>query len=162
MFGIPGAFTPVCSGSHVPGFIAKSGDFKSKVRSFVACRRPRPPHPPLVPGLHTPVFLVVSSLPPCLQRVDEIVCLTPNDHFVAKAFAKDQIAGDSIAVLADGNLTLTKALKMEVDMSKAGMGLRSNRFAMVIDNGVVTGLNVEKGPGNYETSDASSTLALLK
>lgn len=94
--------------------------------------------------------------------VDEIVCVTPNDKYVAKAWAADQKAGAAVTVLADGNLTLTKALDMTFDMTGVGFGARSNRYSMLIDDGEVKVLNAEPNPGTFEVSDAEAMVASIE
>ncbi|HWE47499.1 MAG TPA: peroxiredoxin [Caulobacteraceae bacterium] len=79
------------------------------------------------------------------KGVDTIACLSVNDAFVMGAWAKDQGVGDAILMLADGNGDFTKKLGLELDGSKFGMGLRSKRYAMVVDDGVVKSLNVDEG-----------------
>jgi peroxiredoxin len=79
------------------------------------------------------------------KGVDTIACLSVNDAFVMGAWAKDQGVGDAIVMLADGNGDFTKKIGLEMDASKFGMGSRSKRYAMVVDDGVVTSLNVDEG-----------------
>ena len=92
------------------------------------------------------------------KGVDTIACLSVNDVFVMGAWAKDQNVGESVLLLADGNGDFTKALGLELDGTKFGMGLRSQRYSMVIDNGKVTTLNVEEG-GDFKVSSADYMLA---
>jgi len=73
------------------------------------------------------------------------------------AWGKDQHAGGKVRMMADGSATLTKALGLELDLTARGMGVRSNRYSMLVDNGVVKSLNVE-GPGKFEVSDADTML----
>jgi peroxiredoxin len=94
------------------------------------------------------------------KGVDLIACLSVNDAFVMGAWSKDQKAEDKVLMLADGNADFTKAVGLDADYSGYGMGTRSQRYAMVIDNGVVTVLNVEK-PGGFEVSTAETILAAL-
>jgi peroxiredoxin len=94
------------------------------------------------------------------KGVDLIACLSVNDAFVMGAWSKDQKAEDKVLMLADGNADFTKAVGLDADYSGYGMGTRSQRYAMVIDNGVVTVLNVEK-PGAFEVSTAETILAAL-
>ena len=91
--------------------------------------------------------------------VDTIVCMAVNDAFVMGAWGKAQNA-EEILMLADGNGELTKALGLELDGSGFGLGTRSQRFAMIVENGKVTHLNVEPGPG-VDVSSAETIMGLL-
>ena len=91
------------------------------------------------------------------KGVDAIACLSVNDAFVMDAWGKDQNVEDKVMMLADGNGDFTKAVGLTMDGTGYGMGLRSQRYAMVIDNGVVKTLNVE-APGAFEVSSAESVL----
>jgi peroxiredoxin len=93
--------------------------------------------------------------------VDEIWCLSVNDAFVMGAWARDQQSIGKIRMLADGDAVFAKATELTLDLSGKGMGLRSNRYSMLVKNGVVVSLNVE-GPGKFEVSDASTLLAQIK
>jgi peroxiredoxin len=94
------------------------------------------------------------------KGIDTIACLSVNDHFVMGAWAKDQGASDKIAMIADGNGDFTRAVGLTLDGSGFGLGERSQRYAMVVDDGVVKQLNVEKG-GAFEVSSAEAILAAL-
>ncbi|MBS0410543.1 MAG: peroxiredoxin [Proteobacteria bacterium] len=94
------------------------------------------------------------------KGVDTIACVSVNDVFVMKAWGADQGVGDDIVMLADGNGDFTKAVGLEMDGSKFGMGQRSQRYSMVIKDGVVTELNVEQG-GEFKVSAAEYMLAQL-
>ena len=91
------------------------------------------------------------------KGVQTIACLSVNDAFVMDAWGKDQKVGDNVLMLADGNAEFTKAIGLEMDGTGFGMGTRCKRFSMVVDNGVVRSLNVEK-PGAFEVSDAATAL----
>ncbi|MBM3522629.1 MAG: peroxiredoxin [Alphaproteobacteria bacterium] len=91
------------------------------------------------------------------KGVGTIACLSVNDAFVMDAWGKDQKVGDKVLMLADGSGDFSKALGLELDLVANGMGVRCRRFSMVVDNGVVTTLNVEK-PGAFEVSDAGTML----
>jgi peroxiredoxin len=93
--------------------------------------------------------------------VDEIWCLSVNDAFVMGAWARDQKTGDKVRMLADGSADFAKATGLTLDLTGRGMGLRSNRYSMLIKDGVVKALNVE-GPGKFEVSDAATLLAQAK
>ena len=94
------------------------------------------------------------------KGVDSIVCLSVNDAFVMGAWGKDQGAGDKVRMVADGNGEFTEAVGLTMDGSKFGMGKRSQRYSMVVDNGVVKSLNVEQ-PGAFEVSSADYMLSLM-
>jgi peroxiredoxin len=92
------------------------------------------------------------------KGVDTIACVSVNDAFVMGAWGKDQGAGDKVAMLADGNGDFTRAMGLEFDASKFGMGKRSQRYSMLVKDGVVKSLNVEE-PGAYEVSSAEHMLS---
>ena len=92
--------------------------------------------------------------------IDEIWCVSVNDAFVMGAWARDQHTSGKVRMMADGSAAFTRALGLEQDLSARGMGIRSQRYAMVVDDGVVKTLNVE-APGKFEVSDAASILAML-
>ena len=94
------------------------------------------------------------------KGVDTIACVSVNDMFVMKAWAKDQGITDEVLMLADGNGDFTKALGLEMDGSTFGMGLRSQRYSFVAKDGVVEQLNVEEG-GDFKVSSADYMLAQL-
>lgn len=93
--------------------------------------------------------------------VDEIWCVSVNDAFVMGAWARDQHTQGKVRMLADGSADFAKATGLTLDLTARGMGLRSNRYAMIVKDGKVTALNVE-GPGKFEVSDADTLLALAK
>ncbi|NJR20289.1 MAG: peroxiredoxin [Hyphomonadaceae bacterium] len=117
-----------------------------------------------VPGAYTPTCSA-RHLPSYKDKaaelsakgVDTIACLSVNDAFVLGAWAKDQGVSDDIVMLADGSGTFAKAIGLEMDASKFGMGMRSQRFSMVADDGVVTHLFVE-APAEYKVSGAEYML----
>lgn len=121
LFALPGAFTPTCSASHLPGYVVHADAFKAK-------------------------------------GVDMIACLSVNDAFVMHAWGEAQNA-EFITMLADGGGSLTKALGLETETGDFG-GMRSQRYAMVIDDGVITLLNVEE-PKVFEVSKAEVILEAL-
>lgn len=123
LFAVPGAFTPTCSMSHLPGYIEHAKEIFAK-------------------------------------GVDTIACMSVNDLFVMDAWGKDKQAGDKVLMLADGNGTYTKSLGLELDASGFGMGTRSQRFAIVVDNGKVSQLHVE-APKEFKVSAADAVLANL-
>lgn len=94
------------------------------------------------------------------KGVDIIACVSVNDAFVMKAWGESLGSGDDILMLADGNNELTKAMGLELDGTGFGLGTRSQRYAAVIDNGVITALNVEPG-GGLTCSSAESVITLV-
>ena len=122
LFAVPGAFTPGCSITHLPGYVVNADKIKAK-------------------------------------GVDTIACMAVNDAFVMDAWGKAQNA-EELLMLADGNGDFTAALGLELDGRGFGLGTRSQRFAMIVDDGTVTHLNVESGPG-VEVSSAETMMGLL-
>lgn len=92
------------------------------------------------------------------KGVDEIVCVSVNDAFVMGAWGKDQGAGGKVRMLADGNGDFTRALGLEMDATKFGMGWRSKRYSAIVKDGVVKSINVEE-PGAFEVSSAEYLLS---
>jgi peroxiredoxin len=93
--------------------------------------------------------------------VDEIWCVSVNDAFVMGAWARDQKTDGKVRMLGDGSADFAKATGLTLDLTARGMGLRSNRYSMLVKNGKVAALNVE-GPGKFEVSDADTMLAQAK
>ena len=93
--------------------------------------------------------------------VDEIWCLSVNDAFVMGAWARDQKTGSKVRMLADGDAEFAKATGLTLDLTGKGLGLRSNRYSMLVKDGVVSTLNIE-GPGKFEVSDATTLLGQAK
>ena len=122
LFAVPGAFTPGCSITHLPGFVVNADKIKAR-------------------------------------GVDTIACMSVNDAFVMGAWGKAQNA-EELLMLADGNGDFTAALGLELDARGFGMGQRSQRFSMIVDDGVVTQLNVEPGAG-VDVSSAEKILEQL-
>jgi peroxiredoxin len=120
-----------------------------------------------VPGAFTPTCSN-QHLPGFIEHadeikakgVDDIICMSVNDAFVMKAWGEDRGAGDKVRLIADGNGDLAKALGLDFDGSGIGFGLRCQRFAAIIDDGVVEKIAVE-APMKFEVSDAESILAAL-
>ncbi len=117
-----------------------------------------------LPGAFTPTCSA-KHLPGFVQNsqelkskgVDAVACVSVNDAFVMGAWGEHQGTGDKVMMLADGNGDFTRALGLEMDASKYGMGKRSQRFSMIVDDGVVKQLNVEE-PGAYSVSSAEHML----
>jgi peroxiredoxin len=122
LFAVPGAFTPTCSQTHLPGYVVNADAIKAK-------------------------------------GADSIVCLSVNDAFVMGAWG-DTSNAEALQMVGDGNGDFTKALGLEMDGSGFGLGTRSQRYAMIVDDGTVTKLAVED-PGKLEVSAAEAILAAL-
>lgn len=122
LFAVPGAFTPTCHASHLPGFVEKSAEIKGK-------------------------------------GVDSIACVAVNDVFVMDAWGKASNVGD-IEMLADGGAKFANAIGLTMDLTERGLGVRSKRYSMLVDDGVVKTLNVEEGPG-IAASGADNMLTQL-
>lgn len=122
LFAVPGAFTPGCSITHLPGYVVNADKMKAK-------------------------------------GVDTIACMAVNDAFVMDAWGKSQNA-EELLMLGDGNGDFTAALGLELDGTGFGLGKRSQRFAMILEDGTVTHLNVEPGAG-IDVSSAEAMMALL-
>ncbi len=120
-----------------------------------------------VPGAFTPTCSA-RHLPGFVDHIDEIkakgvdrvVCIAVNDVFVMDAWGKSGGVGDKIVMAADGNAEFTRALGLELDATGFGMGTRGQRFAMIVDEGVVKTVNVE-GPGEFKVSSAEYVLGQL-
>ncbi len=120
-----------------------------------------------VPGAFTPTCSM-NHLPGFVDRakeirdkgVDTIACMAVNDVFVMDAWGKDRAVGDDVVMLADGNGEYAKALGLEMDASGFGMGMRGQRFAIVVDDGVATHVAVEE-PGQFAVSKAEAILEAL-
>ena len=119
-----------------------------------------------VPGAFTPTCSA-KHLPGYIEQIDafrakgvDVACMSVNDAFVMGAWAKNQNAPESLTMLADGNGAFAKLLGLEFDASAFGMGMRSKRFALYAEDGVVKVLNVE-APGEFKVSDAATMLAAI-
>jgi peroxiredoxin len=120
-----------------------------------------------LPGAYTPTCSA-KHVPSYLQHydalkvkgVDEIWCLSVNDAFVMGAWGRDQKTSGKVRMMADGSAEYVRKLGLEIDLSARGMGIRCQRFSMLVDNGVVKSLNIE-APGKYEVSGAETMLAQL-
>jgi len=94
------------------------------------------------------------------KGVDDILCMSVNDPFVMGAWARDQKSGGKVRMMGDGSADYTKSLGLELDLVARGMGVRCQRFSMLVDNGVVKTLNIE-APGKYEVSGGDTMLQQL-
>ena len=143
-------------GPDGPGPITTEELFKGKKVALFA-----------VPGAFTPTCSV-KHLPGFKARaaelkakgVDTIACVSVNDVFVMKAWGDSQGVGDDVLMLADGNGDFTRAVGLEFDGSRFGMGRRSQRYSLLVDDGVVTAANIEQG-GEFKVSSAEYMLARL-
>ena len=124
IFGLPGAYTSVCSAKHLPGYVNNSEKYKQK-------------------------------------GIDQIICMSVNDPFVMNAWGKENNVGDKIIMAGDPFLNFTKAIGAEVDKSGRGLGIRSNRYTMFVDNLKVIKIQEEKDTGSCEISAAENFLELV-
>ena len=124
IFGLPGAYTSVCSAKHLPGYINNSEKYKQK-------------------------------------GIDQIICISVNDPFVMNAWGKENEVGDKILMVGDPFLNFTKAIGAEVDKSGRGLGIRSNRYTMLVENLKVIKIQEEKDTGVCEISAAENFLELV-
>ena len=124
IFGLPGAYTSVCSTKHLPGYVNMCQKYKDK-------------------------------------GIDHIICMSVNDPFVMNAWGKEHNVGDKIIMMGDPFLKFTKAIGAEVDKSRRGLGVRSNRYTMFVNDMKVEKLEEEKDAGSCEMSAAENFLKLL-
>jgi peroxiredoxin len=121
IFGVPGAFTKVCSARHLPGFVKNFDEAKKK-------------------------------------GISKIVCLSVNDPNVMKAWGEIHNVGDKILMIADPYCNFTKSIGAEIDRTERGLGMRSSRYTMLIENGVATKIKEESDAGTCEVSAAENFL----
>ena len=121
-----------------------------------------------VPGAFTPTCskqhlpgFVANADKIKAKGIDAIACTSVNDVFVLGAWSKDAGADGKVVMLADGSADFAKALGLELDMVARGLGMRSQRYAMIVEDGMVKALNVEDAPGTVEKSGADAIAALL-
>ena len=124
IFGLPGAYTSVCSAKHLPGYVNMFDQYKEK-------------------------------------GIDYIICISVNDPFVMSAWGKEHNVGDKILMIGDPFLNFTKAIGADVDKSARGLGIRSNRYSMLIDNLKIVKLQEEKETGSCEVSAAENFIKLI-
>ena len=121
-----------------------------------------------VPGAFTPACSQ-RHLPGYVEKaaelkakgIDSIACIAVNDQAVMGAWAKAQNVGDKVMMLADGSADFARAVGLDIDLSVAGLGIRSKRYSMLVENGIVKALNVEERPPQVEVSSADSMLKAL-
>ncbi len=114
---------------------------------------------PTCSAKHLPGF-VASADAIKAKGVDSIMCLSVNDIFVMDAWGKDQNVGENVTMVADGGGAFAKALGLELDLTERGLGVRSQRYSMIVDDGGVSALNVDAG-GAFEVSSAEKILEQL-
>jgi len=124
LFGLPGAYTSVCSAKHLPGYVNMYEEYKKK-------------------------------------GIDKIICISVNDPFVMNAWGKENNVGEKVLMMGDPFLNFTKAIGADVDKSGRGLGVRSNRYTMLIDNLKVVKLQEEKDTGSCEVSAAKNFFELF-
>ena len=124
IFGLPGAYTSVCSAKHLPGYVKMHQEYKNK-------------------------------------GIDRIICIAANDPFVMNAWGKQNNVGNKITMIGDPFLNFIKAIGAEVDKSGRGMGIRSNRYTMLVEDMKVVKLKEEKETGICEISAAENFLDLV-
>ena len=124
LFGLPGAYTSVCSAKHLPGYVNSHDKYKAK-------------------------------------GIDYIMCISANDPFVMNAWGKSHNVEDKIIMVGDPFLNFTKSIGADVDKSARGLGIRSNRYTMLIDNLKVIKLQEEKDAGSCEISSAENFINLV-
>jgi peroxiredoxin (alkyl hydroperoxide reductase subunit C) len=124
LFGLPGAYTSVCSAKHLPGYVNMYEEYKKK-------------------------------------GIDRIICISVNDPFVMNAWGKENNVGEKVLMMGDPFLNFTKAIGAEVDKSGRGLGVRSNRYTMLIDNLTVVKIQEEKDTGSCEVSAAKNFFELV-
>jgi len=112
---------------------------------------------PTCSAKHVPSYVVNADALKA-KGVSDIICMSVNDAFVMGAWARDQKTGGKVRMMADGSADFTKKLGLELDLTARGMGVRCQRFSMLVVDGVVKTLNVE-GPGKFEVSDGATMLA---
>ena len=124
LFGLPGAYTSVCSAKHLPGYVDNYDKYKAK-------------------------------------GIDYIACISVNDPFVMDAWGKSHNVGDKIIMMADPFLNFTKSIGADIDKSARGLGIRSNRYTMLIENLKLVKLQEEQDAGACEISAAQNFLNLV-
>jgi peroxiredoxin len=117
-----------------------------------------------LPGAYTPTCSArhlpgyVEKAAELKQKVDEIWCVSVNDAFVMGAWGRENNATGSVRMMADGGAEFTKAVGMDLDLTARGLGVRSKRYSMLIEDGVVKTVNLEEAPGGMDVSDAETML----
>ncbi len=143
-------------GADGPEAIGTDDIFKGKLVALFG--RPGAFTPTCSKG-HLPGFVKAADALKA-KGVDAIVCLSVNDAFVMAAWGRDRNVGDKVELVADGSAIFTKAAGLEFDLTEKGLGLRCQRFSMVVDDGVVKNLNIDE-PGKVEITSAEKLLEQL-
>lgn len=123
LFAVPGAYTPTCHGHHMPGFVQRYDELRSK-------------------------------------GFDMVACTSANDIFVLTNWAKDSKADGKIMMLADGSADFARKIGLDIDLSARGLGVRSKRYSMIVEDGIVKALNVEDAAPNHDKSSAASLCSM--
>lgn len=124
LFAVPGAYTPTCHKSHMPGFVDRVDELKAK-------------------------------------GIDVVACTAVNDIFVLSNWAKDTGAEGTITMLADGSADFAKAVGLEIDLTSRGLGVRSKRYSMLVEDGTVKVVNVEDAPPQHSVSSAETLCSMI-
>ena len=122
VFGLPGAFTPVCSAQHLPGYVKRADALTEK-------------------------------------GIDMIACVSVNDPFVMKAWGEAHNVGDKVMMVADAAGDMARAIGLALDLSEYGLGERSERYSMIVDDGTVMTINVEKSILDHDVSSVDNLIA---
>ena len=124
LFAVPGAYTPTCHLKHMPGFVQRFDELKSK-------------------------------------GIDTVACVAVNDIFVLDHWSSEVNPGGKILILSDGSADFTRSIGLDIDLGPRGLGIRSKRYAMLVDDGVVKTLNVEDIPPDHDKSSAETLCSLI-
>ena len=124
LFAVPGAYTPTCHEQHMPGFLSRLDEIRSK-------------------------------------GVDKIACTAVNDVFVFDHWGKETGADGQVIMLSDGSANFAKALGLQIDLSEHGLGIRSKRYAMLVDDGMVKVLNIDEAPPVHDNSSAEKLCSMI-
>lgn len=124
LFAVPGAYTPTCHQQHMPGFLTRLDDIKSK-------------------------------------GIDTVACTAVNDVFVFDHWAKETGADGKVLMLADGSADFVKKIGLTIDLTEHGLGVRSKRYSMIVDDGVVKSINIDEAPPTHDKSSAETLCATI-
>jgi glutaredoxin/glutathione-dependent peroxiredoxin len=124
LFAVPGAYTPTCHKTHMPGFVERAEELRKK-------------------------------------GFDAVACTAVNDVFVLTNWGKDSKADGKIQMLADGSADFAKKIGLEIDLTARGLGVRSKRYAMAVEDGVVKILNIEDAPPTVDKSSAATLCSMV-
>jgi peroxiredoxin len=124
LFAVPGAYTPTCHKTHMPGFVERAEELRKK-------------------------------------GFDTVACTAVNDVFVLTNWGKDSKADGKIQMLADGSADFAKKIGLDIDLTARGLGVRSKRYAMAVEDGVVKVLNIEDVPASVDKSSAATLCSMV-